>query len=73
MQMLQDDGLLIQHREIEARTLLQTIPKTGELYVGDELGTPTALDGVMEHIHDVRWQRYLEHRDNKRDGEAKWF
>ena len=49
MHILLDDGLLIQNREIEARTLLQTIPQTGQLYIGDASGTPKALDGVMEH------------------------
>ena len=32
-----------------------------------------ALDGVIEYVHALRWHRYLEHRDNKREGEAKWF
>ena len=57
---------------MDACTLLQDIPQTGELYIGDAAGRPMGLDGVMALVYERRWQHYLDHRDQKRQGEAKW-
>ena len=42
------------------------------MYIGDFRGMPTAINGVMDFIHQIRFDRYLIHRDAHRTGEARW-
>jgi len=69
---LEGEGLNITSLHISAKEMLQGIPTAGCMYVGDEDGTPIALNGVMEHIHDIRWKTYLKHRDEIRAGGERW-
>ena len=57
--------------EVAALRILKDIPQKGEVYVGTFRGMPTAINGVMDFIHQIRFDRYLIHRDAHRTGEAR--
>ena len=52
MHALEGEDLCIQRWEMDACTLLQDIPQTGELYIGDATGRPMGLDGVMTLVYE---------------------
>ena len=58
--------------EISALTAVNTLPQATEFYFGDHSGRPTALYGLMEHVHRVRMERYVVQRDRQRTGGPKW-
>jgi hypothetical protein len=63
----------VQVKTITAREIMCDIPQAGELYIGDARGNPTALNGVMDHIHSIRFERYIAKRDQVRQGGPKWY
>ena len=54
----------VQRTTVAAITAMASLPGKGELYIGDYLGHPKALHGIMEAIHEIRHERYMTRIDN---------
>jgi Ulp1 family protease len=63
----------IQWTRISAIDVINSLPRSDELYFGDINGRPTALYGLMDHVHRLRLERYLSTRDSQRGSVPKWM
>ena len=67
---LHDD---IRWSRISVIDVINSLPRQTEYYFGDIHGRPTALFGLMDHIHRTRLERYVTSRDSQREGNPKWM
>jgi len=63
----------IQWTSISALDAINSLPRSDEYYFGDMTGRPMALFGLMEHVHRLRMERYVNTRDSLRSGIPKWM
>ena len=56
----------------KASHILRNAVRDGEWYIGDAQGTPIAINGIMDWLHDHRFNSYTVHRDSVRDGPPRW-
>jgi len=62
----------LQPTVVSAIEVLKDLPQIGELYIGDSNGLPIVLNGIMDHVHSIRQDRYITKRDRDRPGGPKW-
>ena len=58
---------------IDATSLHKDCVRDGEYYWGDANGGPVCLNGLLDTVHSNRLHDYLAHRDDHREGPARWL